>query len=488
MKKSNIVTTFILVFSFFVSFFMHLDKMDLDVNGIHCWRQSQTAWNIRNFYRHDGNILNPRVAAFNSGDNILRYEFPIMQWSIAKVQKVFGDSNFVMRVILFLQGVFSIIGIYLLFIEFKFSKILALAGALFFQFSPIFYFYTINPMPDNLALCGAIYYLLFIFRYFKNEKTIHLFLSAFSLMIATLAKVPFLMVAIVSVIYFFDSFIKNKSISRQLIIFTLVQLVFIFPAFLWYIWVFPTWENNGVVKGIFDNKISYDNVVYILKYYRDVMFPMKLMSPISTVFFLSGLILLLFRYKKRLYFQKYVIGLIGVTVLYLVLEFNMINTVHDYYMMPFMLWLYIVITYAIDLFIQNKKMWKYIILGVLVILTPIVAFTLNKNSWDDEKGFNQDLYKYTFELREAVPENELCIILNDHSIHFFSYHIDKMGYVFFNDYLPSNWVEDLIKNKNVKYMYSDSRKVDTSAAIIPYLDTLVLDAESIKVYKLKLPN
>jgi len=67
----------------------------------------------------------------------------------------------------------------------------------------------------------------------------------------------------------------------------------------------------------------------------------------------------------------------------------------------------------------------------------------------------------------------------------FSYQIDKMGHIFSNDHLPIGWIDDMINRFKIKYMYSDSRKIDTSAAFQPYIDSLLIQAGSIKVFKLK---
>ncbi len=64
------------------------------------------------------------------------------------------------------------------------------------------------------------------------------------------------------------------------------------------------------------------------------------------------------------------------------------------------------------------------------------------------------------------------------------YQIDKQGYVFDKDDLPAMWIEDMILRRRATYMYSDSRKVDTSAAVLPYLDSLIIQAGTIKVFRL----
>lgn len=71
---------YLLLLSLGLNLFLHSKHLNKEVTGIHTWRQSQTMWNVRNFVRHDNNILNPRISSFNGGkDNLYRYEFPLMQ-------------------------------------------------------------------------------------------------------------------------------------------------------------------------------------------------------------------------------------------------------------------------------------------------------------------------------------------------------------------------------------------------------------------------
>ncbi len=94
------------------SIVLHYKIFTLDLQGIHVWRQTQTQINIQNFYRHDNNILNPRHNNFSWGDNIQRMEFPIMQWSIAQVERVFGEKIIVTRICIFLIGLMSVFGFF----------------------------------------------------------------------------------------------------------------------------------------------------------------------------------------------------------------------------------------------------------------------------------------------------------------------------------------------------------------------------------------
>ena len=273
--------------------------------------------------------------------------------------------------------------------------------------------------------------------------------------------------------------------SKDLFSFFSIQFIFLIPAFLWYAWVMPGWVGNPVLKGIFENSISFDGIIKILRYHIDTMFPKILLNPSSWLFFLIGIISFR-KFKGGKEFGIYILAMVFITFLYFILEFNAIGIVHDYYMMPFLPWLYIISAVGFEYMIRLKYSIGKIGAISLLFISPYLAFYLNKDNWSIEKTyFNPDVFIYKEELKNAVPQDEQCIILNDNSYYVFSYQIDKMGHIFSNDHLPIGWIDDMINRLKIKYMYSDSRKIDTSAAFQPYIDSLLIQAGSIKVFKLK---
>ncbi len=477
---------FIALFAFvFVSFLQHKEHITKDIQGIHSWRQSQTMWNIRNFVRHDANILNPRINSFNGGkDNTYRYEFPIMQWSIAMVQKIGGEKIEIVRIIIFLIGIGSILGIFFLIQYVLKNWLTALVAAVLFQYSPVFFYYTINPIPDNLALCGGIWYIYFIVKYFNTLKNKHLILGSISLLMATLAKLPFLMFSILSVVFFISKIIKQKKLTKQDLNFVLIQFLILTPAFFWYAWVMPSWGGNPILTGVFGDNFSMSESMKIIHYHATEMFPNILMSaPVWILFFIGLYDLITNKYKA-----SWVYSLICITIVYLLLELNTIGTGHDYYMFPFLPWLFLVIGFGIESIRRYSPLLKYGLVG-LCIWSAIYTYKETYSMWSLEKTyFNEDVFLYSKELKDAVPPGENCIILNDISSYVFSYRIDKMGYIFKNDYLPVGWIDDMVRNHNVQYMYSDSEKINNDEDVKRYIDEVILTKGTVKVMKLKVPD
>jgi hypothetical protein len=487
LNKSWIWAGSIIFLAFLSSLILHWNVFSQDISGIHTWRQSQTQLNIRNFHRKDPNILNTRVAHFNGGkDNLYRYEFPVMQWSIAMLQHVFGEDIRVTRISIFIIGFLTLTAFALLLLQIFKDPVIAALGVWGLSFSPVFFYYTVNPLPDNLALCAGFWYLYFAIKNYKKEKTVYHLAAAFFLALATMSKLPYIVLGAVSFVYFLQKwkdlkFIPNFTIIKNALLYILLML----PAFFWYRWVMPGWEGNGILHGIFDEHNSLSNVIRILKYHVKVMFPKLLLNPVSLIFILSGIIVFL---KRRDFLKKESLAIISgliMVILYFMLEINMIDIHHDYYMMPFLPFLYLLLMYGANWAWSMNRNMKALSLLIFLIM-PFQCWNQIYNYWTPEiSGANVNLFKYQKELKNAIPLNERCIVLNDISYFVFMYKLDKEGYVFKEDYLPVEWVDDMVQNHGVKYMYSDSRKVDESPEMQSRIDTVLMQKGSIKVLKLK---
>jgi len=463
---------------------MHFSHFPKEIMSVHVWRQTQTQSTINNFYEEDMNILNPRRNDRGNGDGILRMEFPLMQWLVAATYKVFGNHLILSRIFMFIVGIFSVFGMYQLLANIFQNKDIALIGAWAFNFSPCFYYYTINPMPDNFALCCSIWGVALFFSWYRNNKLHLLLLSGLLLSIGALCKLPFILYFIVPLSWFLMELIK-KGIHKDLILKASANSVFIILPLVWYFSVISAWDGNGIVGGIFDTEIPISTILY---YFQDNLIstlPEMLLNYGSVLFFILGFYFIV---KNKSYNNPLfvIMAIWSFAILaYFIYEINMIATVHDYYLFPFFPILFILVAYgAFNMLKLQKKSAKYLVYFLLLIL-PLTAYLRMEVRWDPASpGFNADLLIYKKELRSAVPKNALCVAGNDISHYIFFYYIDKKGWAFDNDLINAQSLKEMI-NKGAQYLYSDSRNIDTNKDISPFLDKLILERGSIRVYSLR---
>ena len=479
--QQKLISISILSIAVFLSVGLKKHVFQLDIQGRHTWRQSQTCLNIRNFTRHDFNILNPRVGHFNYNEtNIKRMEFPLMQWLIAGVQRLLGENIRVIRISMMVINLFSCLAAFLL-MSFLFSdKILSSISVLVFSFFPVLLYQSINPIPDNLGLCFSLYFILFFFKAIKFDHNLFLWLSAFFLSLAGLCKLPFVLYGVFPLIFLLTARPSKVQIFNMFLAFSLTLI----PIILWYSQAIPTWNGNRITTGIFDSDIDLKQYLSFMKAQIFKNIPLIVVGIPQMI--LLGLSLFQVIKNKLFYhfFAKYVLGGFLIFMLYFLFILKQIREGHDYYFYPFLPLLLIVSMLAFYNF-RKTAFANKMILSLLVLLIPVLNWNQISDRWDVDQAFmNEDYFLYRAELREAVPNNEMVIMINDVSNYIVPYVIDKMGYVFMNNHLPIGWIKDLTLNKNIKYMYSDSRMIEEQEGFDECIKERLMVKGSIHVYEL----
>jgi len=481
--KQNLVNT-ILVAIGIISAFMHFEHFSKDLVSIHVWRQTQTQSTIDNFYEEDMNILNPRRNDRGNTEGIFRMEFPLMQWLVAVQYKIFGNHLIISRIFMFVIGLFSVLGIYRLLMALFNNSTLAIMGAWALNFSPSFYYYTINPLPDNLALCFSIWGLALFFNWYNHKKLSTLILSSLFLSMGALCKLPFIVFFIVPAFYFANSIYRQR-FNRKLFIEIACGMLLVILPLAWYISVVNNWEGNPIVKGMFDNKESFSKLLF---YYQHNLFstlPELLLNYGSLLFFVAGFYFLI---KNKSYNDSKfwpILSLCIAVLAYYFYESNAIADIHDYYLFPFFPLLFMLVAYGAFNIYKSEFKFAKILTILLLLLLPFTCYLRMKSRWNTESpGFNKDLLIYKSELRNAVAKDALVIAGNDDSHFIFLYYIDKKGWGFHNDEINPEKLKVLIE-QGAEYLYTDAEKVIKDTAMSPYLNKLVLEKGSIKVYSLK---
>jgi hypothetical protein len=477
-------TNGILIVLAVVSLAMHFPHLSKDLISMHAWRQTQTQSNIVNFYEEDMNLFNPRRNARDGGDGIYRMEFPLMQWIVASSYFIFGNHVLVTRVFMFLFGLATTLGLYtLLKILFR-NSIPAVIGAWGLTFSPTFYYHTINPMPDNMALCCAMWGLVFFFRSLTKNGMGSVVLSGFLFSLAALIKLPFILYFALPVLHLFiNGFTSGKKLSGRI----LSTLFWILLPVLWYITVIPQWGANGIVKGIVGNQLTWQQTLDYWQHNLISNLPELLLNYGALPFFLSGIYFLIRTKAFRKYEFRYLAVLGIFLILYYLFESNMIGKSHDYYLFPFLPPLFILVGYGGWKLTEIKPSFTRPAVILVLLILPFTCYLRVAHRWNPEKpGFNKSLLVYKEELRKAVPNDALVVAGNDPSRYIFFYYIDKKGWGFENNWLTGDLLSSMI-HKGATHLYSDSRTTDERADILPYLDHLILERGNIRIYKLKSP-
>lgn len=476
MNNKKIVFFFLL--PILVSFVLHFRVLNLDLIGYHVWRQTQTQTVIYNFNFSDNNIFHPQKLDLTSGSKTLLYEFPLYQWLIAQVNNGIGYSVLNTRLITFLFFVFSLLGFYKLILKFV-SKEIALVSNTLMCFSPLLYYYCINPLPDILALCFAIWSLKFFFDFIESNKIAYFILFSVFIMLSSLVKLPFIIFGGVFILYAYRAMIK-----KHLHIFALptgILFLALIPVFIWYLKAIPTWKNNGITSGLVNNNKS---LIYLLDCFQFNLIssvPELITNYASCLFLVVGIYLFFKRRNSLNENYYYFIVVFILASVYFLFELNMIEKTHDYYLMPFVPLIFLVVTFGVKFFYQknHKKLIFFI-----MFLVPITAWLRINGRWNLEKpGFVNDYLTEQTTIQNLIPANEKCIIDYDDS-HFISlYYLKRMGYSLFEQELSEATLKERYL-KGANYFITENLSINLND--FPQFNFEELYNKKLKIYKLSL--
>ncbi|MGZ3919270.1 MAG: ArnT family glycosyltransferase [Bacteroidia bacterium] len=471
-------TAFLFCLPVLVSFILHLRIFNQDVMGVHSWRQAQTQTVIYNFNYSDNSIFHPQRLDLTEGSTALLYEFPLYQWIIAQVNLATYYSILNTRVVTFIFFVLGLMGFFMLLRKFVSKEIALITNALF-CFSPLMYYYCVNPLPDTLALALSIWALYYFFEFVSENKLLHFLLFGLFLSLATLVKLPYILFASCFLYYIFER-LKNKD-YKKISGLVIVLLFCLAPAFLWYYYAIPTWSYNPVVKGIFINKSSIGQLLYYFQGNLISFVPELLTNYASCLFLVVGIYLFFKQRKSWGSVHNYFFTILIFFGAYFLYELNMIKDTHDYYLMPFIPLIFLLVARGLIYFLDRKK--KMIVV-ILLTAAPIMAFVRINHLWDsDSPGFTSDYLNKSEQLQKIIPKNDTCIIDHDDSRFIALYFLKRKGYSLAKDEIKPGILKHYYL-KGGKYLVTDNLSLQIND--YPEFTFQELFSNNLKVFKIAL--
>jgi hypothetical protein len=462
---------------------LHWNVFDKELQGVHLWRQAQTQTVIQNFAEIDRNILDPRVNNLFYEDGIKRMEFPLMQWVYSWFYEWTGGEVSASRWATFIFGLVTVLGIFFLFRGLGFGKTMSALVAWCFNWSPLFYYYTLNPLPDNMCLMFTVLALAMLAH--THRKCSNGYFMGFLMMIgvAALIKIPYVLLAAGGIPFMLGKLrVKDYQTVISLLVVGIIALI---PSAIWYAWVIPAWGDAGIVNGISDGGLGIAEVFAIIWQTVISMIPELFVNYGSVLFLLLGIYLFVKKFKKFQPVHHAFLWVMMAFLAYYFYEINMITTVHDYYLFPFLPILFLAVGFGLRLALKSNKVIRILSIFLLLIL-PLTAYLRADSRWRVE-GLHALLEKDLDALKKAIPDNAICLVGNDISTHILLYLLDHKGLSFSNDELSEERMEWMV-NKNVHFMYSSSLIVENDPAVRPYLKKLILDTGEMRVYELAKPQ
>ena len=174
MNLSNKKSVPLLVLVLFgISMFLYESTINLFPSFIHAWTQSDRYAIALQFLDNGFDFFHPATFNLQTVEGITRVDFPINEFIVALLMKLFGTTApIVFRVYTLCISVFGLTYLYLLSKKITASEIKSWLIVLFVFFSPVYFYYQIGFIPSipAIACLFAAYYYFFSYKESQNKK------------------------------------------------------------------------------------------------------------------------------------------------------------------------------------------------------------------------------------------------------------------------------------------------------------------------------
>jgi hypothetical protein len=161
----------------------------------------------------------------------------------------------------------------------------------------------------------------------------------------------------------------------------------------------------------------------------------------------------------------------------------MIGLAHDYYLFPFVPFLFLVVTAGVDTILSNSRKWFKAVGYLALIIIPITAYLRSEGRWSP-MGNEGILLKHKTELRDLVSDDALVVVGNDPSSFIYLYHLGKNGWTFEQNWLTAEQLSEYV-SRGARFLYSNTEFVEREISLHPFLDEAIFKKDGIVVYPLK---
>ncbi len=367
------------ILMFFILRMYGITNAPLEVG--HNWRQTLTNMIARNFLQMDNNILYPRIDLSGNGEGIMATEFPIYNYLIYLIAKVFGYAHWYGRLI---NLVISSIGIFYFYKIIKrfFTESLAFYSAMILLCS-LWFAFSRKSMPDtfcmSLVMIGVYYGLLYLYE----KKWTHLILFFIFSVLGILCKIPALYLLSIFVIPLCDKQIlirtKLNFIFSGFIILTIVVLWY----FYWDPYLLAAYGNQLYFpRGLWE---GFRDIVSLAPQTLDKFYFVALESFVAFAFFLAGLFLIV-RQKQKVLLSVFLISFLFFFLF--ICKTGYVFSTHSYYVIPYVPVMALIAAYSLEQ-IKNRK--------VRVGMVFIIMMEAILNQQNDFRISNEEKYKLGME-------------------------------------------------------------------------------------------
>jgi len=430
----------------------------------HNWRQSFTCMVARNFLETSANILYPRIDIDGNHSGIVGCEFPVFNYLIFLVSKIFGYAHWYGRLINLLVSSLGILCFYLIIRKY-FGEQTAFYSGLVLLCS-LWFCYARKIMPDtfslSLVLIGVYYATLFI----AHNKILPLVLFIIFSALGGLSKMPALIMLSLLVL----PLITKQINKRTFLILCCALADTIIIVALWYFYWVPHLVEQYRYQHFFEKDLL-TGIKEIIPYRYDALEKFyfgALLSYSAFGVFLFGCYRI-FRNKEKNMTIVFVLALL--IFLFFAVKTGAVFPTHSYYILPFVPFMALVAGYGLS---EIKINYIRIIFIIAIIVESIANQQHDFRIRDDER--------YLTELEKIADKvsglNDLIAVSGGEGYQQM-YFAHRRGWALGNDRINDHQYLDSIRKNGCKFLFVNKKDF---ADVLKY--EIIFENKNYTVYKL----
>jgi hypothetical protein len=496
--------------------------------SVHQWRQADCLSIAKNYYEEGMHFFQPKIHYQGPVEGKAVSEFPILNYTVAFLWKIFGEHEFLYRLLEYLIFVISMFMLFNTMLWFFRSPIIAFFTVSIFFTSPLLTYYSLNFIADVPAFSIGIMCFCTFFKFYYTKKIRLFYLSLFLGTLAVLMKASALMG--LSILIFFslvdifklnnifktERLFNRKVLPLVLILLSAAIIIGWYQFALYYnannsnhiflLTVLPIWELNE------------DELIYNLKVLFNNLFPLFLNKPMFFLF-VGAALFVSAKFKQLDTFFKCSFAVTGVFFIFYILFFFRVFGVHDYYLCNLMVFPVVTFMSCIHIFtklqfqINENAFIKLFVICVVIFNSFHAAAIYRLRMVEDDKMVywfpfvsedERNLSKYLFwdygiaikkvenitpDLRaHGIKREDFVLSIPDQSFDISLYFMDQKGFCISRDHLMHDTtVTDQFLHKKIKYVVVSDTALKQQRAfrkLAPHLESFFTH-NSVEIFKMK---
>lgn len=402
MTLTKFISTLLGDIRFWILLFLVIRLINIDAPPLdsHNWRQADGYSIARNFLEIDANPLYPRIDHAGDLSGIMGSEFPIMNYLVYLLYKVFGIDWWQGRLLNLLTSSMGCWFFYKI-IRFYIKPEIAFTATMFLL-SSIWFAHSRKFMPDVFSVSLVITGIYFAYRYLQDKRgVINLVLFGVFCSIGLLSKLPAFVVTALLVPAMFD---KNVDLRRKAYT-VLVTAILLIPVCAWYFyWVPLLTSTYGHFYFYMGSSLS-DSLQALTSNWENTIhrFTYDAMHYVGFTLYAIGVVLVIKHQNRKLMIA--LISAFGLQLLYMLIGGETFAN-HSYYIVPFVPAIALFAAYTLSFV---KKKW---IKNGLIIL--VVAEGIG-NQQHDFRISSNGTYKLRLEsIADKYSDPKDLVAINNH--------------------------------------------------------------------------